>query len=172
VESAEAILAKVPQVPWFRAAEYAARDEQSQAALADYRRSCGGDWPGHWAASWDEADRVVRGLDDAASFWQIEDHWRKQAALTAQAAGRTGVLADMLHRLSVAGYDAVRPDAPNEELSRVASGAALWTVAEALTWAVAEDLLAPRPNPFLPKLRLFELGHWPLGVWQGAIVVL
>lgn len=172
MESAEAILAKVPQVPWFRAAEHAARDEQSQAALAAYLRSCGDEWPGHWAAGWDEVGRVVRGLDDAASFWQTEGRWRTQAVAAAETAGRTETLADVLHRLSVAGYDAVRPNAPNEELARVASGAALWTVAEALTWAVVEDLLAPRPNPFLPKLQLFELGHWPLGVWQGAIVVL
>jgi hypothetical protein len=82
------------------------------------------------------------------------------------------MLNDMLHRLSIAGYEAVRPVATSEELARVASGAALWTVAEALTWAIVEDLMAPRPNPFLTKLRLFELGHWPLGVWQGAIVVL
>jgi len=57
-------------------------------------------------------------------------------------------------------------------LARVASGAALWTVAEAITWAVVADRLAPLENPFLPKLRLFELGHWPLGLWQGAIVVM
>ena len=77
-----------------------------------------------------------------------------------------------LHRLSILGYDAVRPAAPDEELARVASGAALWTLAEAITWATVEDVLAPLPNPFLAKLRLFELGHWPLGVWQGAIAVM
>ena len=121
MEPVEAILAKVLQVPWFCAAEHTIRDAQSQAALADYLRSWGNEWPGTWAAGWEEADRVVRGLDDAASFWQIEDRWRKQAIAAAQAASRTEKLADVLHRLSVAGYDAVRPAAPNEELARVAT---------------------------------------------------
>jgi hypothetical protein len=172
VQSAEAILGHIPRAPWFRSAQHADRDEQSQTALAVYVHSCGDQWPGRWASGWDEAARVVRELDDTSSFWFAEDKWRKEAQVAAQAAGRTDILADALHRLSIAGYEAVRPAAPSEELARVASGAALWTVAEALTWAVVEDLLSPRDNPFMPKLRLFELGHWPLGTWQGAIVVL
>jgi hypothetical protein len=115
---------------------------------------------------------VVRGLDEQTAFWTTEERWRRQALEAVRAAGRTEALAEALHRLSVIGYDAVRPAAPDEELARVASGAALWTVAQALTWTVAADVLAPLPNPFLPKLRLFEQGHWPLGLWQEAIVVL
>lgn len=172
MQSAEAILATVQQIPWFAAADHQQPDARSQAALADYVRSSGGQWPGRWASGWEEAAMVVRDLDDASSFWSVEERWRKQASLAAQEAGRADMLAEVLHRLSVVGYDAVRPAAPNEELGRVASGAALWTVSEALTWAIAGDLLAPRPNPFLPKLRLFELGHWPLGVWQDAVVVM
>lgn len=171
MESAEVILAKVETIPWFAAAERPARDETSRAALADYRKSLNGNWPGRWVVGWPEAALVVRGLDDDSSFWKTESSWRKQALAAAQSAGRSDPLADLLHRLSIVGYEAVRPAAPSEELARVASGAALWTVAEAITWAVAEDLLTPRTNPFLPKLRLFELGHWPLGVFQGAVVV-
>jgi hypothetical protein len=125
-----------------------------------------------WLAGWDEAARVVRALDDATSFWRDEDRWRQRALAAVQAAARTEALADALHRLSIVGYDAVRPAAPDEELARVAGGAALWTLAETITWATVEDVLAPLPNPFVPKLRLFERGHWPLGVWQGAVAVM
>lgn len=172
MESAEAILATLQQIPWFAAANRYQPDARSQAALADYVHSCGGECSGRWANGWEEAAMVVRDLDDFSSFWQVEERWRKQASLAAQEAGRADMLAEVLHRLSVLGYDAVRPAAPNEELARVASGAALWTMSQALTWAVARDVLAPRPNPFLPKLRLFELGHWPLGIWRNAIVVM
>jgi hypothetical protein len=172
VTSAEAILAMVSQVPWFCAATTPARGETSQAALADYLQSCGNHWPGRWADGWEEAARVVRGLDDTSSFWLSESQWRKHALAAVRASERNELLADMLHRLSIAGYEAVRPQAPSEELARVASGAALWTAAEALTWAVVADLLAPQANPFRPKLRLFELGHWPLGVVRGSIVVM
>jgi hypothetical protein len=174
VDGVEAILARVPLVPWFRAAERAEAGglEASDAAVREYLRVCGGPSRVHWAAGWDEAARVVRDLDDVSSYWVAEEGWRQEALRAARGAARTEVLGEALHRLSVLGYDAVRPAAPDEELARVASGAALWTVAQALTWAVAADLLEPLSNPFLPKLRLFERGHWPLGLWRGSIAVM
>ena len=171
MQSAEIILLRIPGVAWFSAADRQERDEHSQAAMTDYLRSCGHEWPGRWATGWEAAGKVAAELDDVTSFWRIEERWRQQAVSAVRQAGRGDALAELLHRLSVVGYEAVRPAAPNEELARVASGAALWTVAEAITWAVVEDIL-PLANPFAPKLRLFELGHWPLGVWQGSIVVL
>jgi len=172
VNSVEAILAKVSRVSWFSAAGRPECRASSQGAVADYLRSCGGPGRALWLAGWDEAARVVRALDDESSFWLDEERWRRQSLIAVQAAARAEALAEALHRLSILGYDAVRPAAPDEELARVASGAALWTLAETITWAAVEDVLAPLPNPFLAKLRLFELGHWPLGVWQGAIAVM
>ena len=172
VERALAILAKIPQVRWFAAAGRDANDESERDAAGSYAAACGGGLPVRWLASWDEARQVVRGLDDESSFWRQEEAWRRQATHAAESAGRGDALAGALHRLSVAGYAAVRPAVADEELARVASGAALWTAAAAIAWAAAEDLLAPRPNPFLPKLTLFERGHWPLGKWERSIVVL
>jgi hypothetical protein len=172
VDSVAAILARVSVVPWFKAAEQPAQSATNQAAIADYLRTCGGGFPVRWVSGWAEAALVARGLDEESSFWRLENDWRQQALNAVHAAARTMALAEALHRLSLLGYDAVRPAAPDEELARVASGAALWTVAEAITWAVVADLLTPLANPFLPKLRLFELGHWPLGLWRGAIVVM
>jgi hypothetical protein len=172
VDTVAGILERVPHVPWFSAAERPAGQGADLASVEDYLQACGGGFALHWAEGWAEAARVVRGLDDASSFWRVEEHWRRQAVTAVDAAGRSEVLAEALHRLSVLGYDAVRPRAPDEELARVASGAALWTVAQAVTWATAADCLEPLANPFLPKLRLFERGHWPLGLWQGAIVVM
>jgi len=171
VDSATPILAQVPRVPWFGAVGRPECRASSHDAAADYARACGGPPQVEWLGGWDEAARVVRALDDTSSFWSDEARWRQQALTAARTSGRSASLAEALHRLSVLGYDAVRPAAPDEELARVAAGAALWTLAEAITWAVVDDLLAPLPNPFLPKLRLFELGHWPLGVWNGAIAI-
>jgi hypothetical protein len=168
----EAILAQVSRVSWFGAAGRPECRDPSAAAAADYLRTCGGPGCIQWLAGWDEAARVVRALDDVSSFWSQEEGWRQRALVAVGAAGRGEALAEALHRLSIVGYDAVRPAAPDEELARVASGAALWTLAETITWTAAEDLLAPLANPFLPKLRLFERGHWPLGVWHGAIAIL
>lgn len=172
VNSVEAILAKASQVSWFSAAGRPECRASSDGAVADYLRACGGPERVLWLAGWDEAARVVRALDDESSFWRDEERSRRQALIAVQATARAEVLAEALRRLSILGYDAVRPAAPDEELARVGSGAALWTLAEAITWATVEDVLAPLPNPFLSKLRLFELGHWPLGLWQGAVAVM
>jgi hypothetical protein len=172
VDRVETILARIPQVRWFGAAGLGAESEISGAAARGYVAACNQSLALHWAADWNEARQVVRGLDDELSFWRQEETWRRHAAEAAEAAGRSEQLAAAMHRLSVAGYEAVRPVLGDEELARVASGAALCTAGAALTWSVVEDLLSPQPNPFLAKLRLFELGHWPLGKWQGAIVVL
>jgi len=172
MESAEAILARVAQVRWFAAVGSRAERAEGQAAAERYAAAWVEAWPVRWAAGWDEARQVVRGLDDESSFWRQEESWRRQAAEAAETAGRGERLAATLHRLSVFGYEAVRPAVGDEELARVASGAALCAAGAALTWSVAEDLLSPQPNPFLAKLRLFELGHWPLGKWQETIVVL
>lgn len=170
MESVEALLAMVPRVPWFEAVGRVDRRERNSLAVQEYLQACGGEWPVRWSANWEEAGKVVRGLDDVSGFWLMEQRWREQALAAVHSAGRSETLADALHHLSISGYESVRPVVADDELARVASGAVLWTFGEALTWAVAQDVLA-LPNPFRPKLKLFELGHWPLGLSQGAIVV-
>ena len=172
MDRVEAIFARLGLVRWFGAAGTGSESLASATAARDYARQFGDGLVVRWASGWDEARQVVRGLDNESSLWLEEEQWRQQAAAAAQEGGRGPLLAEALHNLSIFGYGAVRPAVADEELARVASGAALWTAAEAITWAVAEDLLAPQPNPFLPKLRLFELGHWPLGKHGGAVVVL
>jgi hypothetical protein len=173
VDPIGALLARIQQIPWFATIGRAERRESCLPALLGYLARCGGGRPQvHWASGWAEAKEVVRALDDATALWLEEERWRVCAVQAAHSAQRDEVLAGALHRLSEIGYGAVRPDVADEELARVASGAALWTAAEALTWATAADLLAPQENPFLPKLRIFELGHWPLGFWRDAFVIL
>jgi hypothetical protein len=172
VEALEAILVQLPRIAWFSAAGSVSERPACAAAVAQYLAAGGREAAVRWAESWDDAQRVVRGLDDRSSLWTQEEAWRGEALAAAQASGRSDLLADALHRLSALGYEVVRPALADEELARVASGAALWTVAQALMWASAEGLLAARKNPLLPKLRVYELGHWPLGLSEGAFVVL
>jgi hypothetical protein len=121
--------------------------------------------------SWTEAGAVARALDDGAVLWAAEDEARHRALEALPSVGRSEALESALNELSETGYEYVRANHPDEELTRAASGVALWTASAAITWAMAEDRLRNEANPFLPKLRIFQLGHWPLGIREGAFAI-
>ena len=124
-----------------------------------------------WIDDWDEAGRVARGLDAGRALWKEEQAVRDRALEQIRALGRDVQLQDSLHELSIIGYEKVRPEIEDEELARVAAGAGLWTASLSLVWATVGDVLAPEPNPFLPKLEIFRMGHWPLGFEEGSFVI-
>jgi hypothetical protein len=53
-------------------------------------------------------------------------------------------------------------------LAKSAAGAASIAVNQAALAAAAD---APTDHPFAAKFRLFEAGHWPLGVYAGTLYV-
>jgi hypothetical protein len=145
---------------------------ECETFLAHYLARCGR--PGakaEWIPAWKDAGAIARQLDDEAVLWAAEHELRGKALAEVESLARTEILETALNQLSEAGYEGVRPNYPDEELARAASGAALWTASGAVTWAIAEERLGSEDDPFAPKLRIFELGHWPLGMRSGSYAI-
>ena len=137
--------------------------------LADYLVRCGGPvGNAEWIWTWADAGAIARELDDQAVLWAPEEERRRRASVEVEALGRLEALEAALNQLSQAGYEHVRPGQADEELARAASGSALWTASGAITLAMAGAQLGEEADPFTPKLRIFELGHWPLGMRAGS----
>jgi hypothetical protein len=171
--SVAAILSTIPASSWFSLPGASENRSQCEAELKQYLARLGGDAAGvEWLADWREASAVARGLDERTSLWNLEDISRRRASTSVRSRGREQVLVAALSHLSELGYEYVRASVEDEETARVASGAALWTASLAITCAASEDPVLGAANPFLPKLRIFELGHWPLGMRGGAFVIL
>jgi hypothetical protein len=139
-----------------------------EGCLSDYLARCGRpSTRAEWVSEWSDAGVIARELDDGAVLWAAEEDCRRRALAAVQSVGRLEALETALNQLSEAGYEHVRPNPSDEELARAASGSLLWTASGALTWSIVEDQLGRDNDPFSPKFRIFELGHWPLGMRHG-----
>ena len=183
------ILELVESAPWFSGVGRCGDRQTCAGLLAEYLQRCGGGpLPElRWIDDWGEAGRIARSLDAGRALWKEEQAFRDRALEQVRALGREVRLQDSLHELSIigyekvrpggyehvrpGGYETVRPEIDDEELARVAAGAGLWTASLSLVWATVGDVLAPEPNPFLPKLEIFRMGNWPLGFEQGSFVI-
>lgn len=167
---ADKIPALVAEIPWF-----------SSVGSAD-GRDAAADWAGiylsglglpeaecRWAGGWEEAGSVAAGLGQQDRLWRREQELRDEALARVRACGREDQLHELLNRLSIVGYESVRPEMEDEELARVAAGAALWTAAQAIVWALGVDSAGSHENPFQPKLEIFRLGRWPVGLEKKSI---
>ena len=121
-----------------------------------------------WAKSWEEAGAAAADLRQEQRLWRREQELRDEALARVRAVGREDQLHELLNRLSIVGYERVRPEVKDEELARVAAGAALWTASQAIVWALADDPAENHDNPFQPKLEIFRLGRWPVGLERDA----
>jgi len=190
------ILELVDSAPWFSGVGRCGDRRACGGLVAEYLKRCGLPQPDfRWIDDWDEAGRVARNLDAERALWTEEQAHRDRALDQVRALGRDAQLQDSLHELSIIGYEKVRPpgyekvrppgyedvrpegyekfrpEMEDEELARVAAGAGLWTASLSLVWATVGDVLAPEPNPFLPKLEVFRMGNWPLGFEQGSFAI-
>ena len=170
LKRAENIPVLVAETPWFcSVGTEAGRDDA--ASLADAylvglglsQAECG------WAENWEEAGAAAAGLRQEHPLWRREQELRDEALARVRAAGREDQLRTLLNRLSIIGYEKVRPEIEDEELARVAAGAALWTASQAIVWALASDAGEDGENPFQPKLEIFRLGRWPVGPRKGRL---
>lgn len=168
----QSILASILTAPWFAFVGARQNRAECEALLIEYLSCCGRKGSKfEWITLWAEAGAIARALDDETALWEEEEGFRRQAVDKLRALGRVEALENALNQLSEAGYERVRPNCPNEELARAGSGAALWTAAGAITWAMAEEGPGGEANPFAHKLRIFELGHWPLGVRRESFLI-
>ena len=83
------------------------------------------------------------------------------------AAGRGTELEAALHVTMLLATEALDPAHDTDVEAHVASGAQLWLLAGAVTWALA----GPGSNPFGPWSELVAAGLWPIGPSGGRLVV-
>ena len=157
-------LKRIQHCPWFAAVGCRDGRKQGEEAIAEYFSAMGLEVPKIcWMSGWSDCASLVEAMDRQAALWDIHETERRRAQAVIEERGRQPQLEQALNRLIWDCYNGrTRPNLQDEELSRVAAGAAQWTAGEVLTWEFAGDKLGGR-NPFLPKLQVFELGHWPLG---------
>ena len=153
------ILDLVDGAPWFSAVGSCHDSYICGGLLLEYLKRWGVPQPEfRWIDDWDEAGRIAKNLDAGRALWREEHLHRSRALERVRSLGRDEQLRDSLHQLSIIGYEKVRPEIEDEELARAAAGAGLWTASLSLVWATVGDVLAPEPNPFLPKLEVFRRG--------------
>ena len=167
---ARKIPALVAETPWFsKVGAQDGRDDATRwagvylAGLGLAEAEC------RWAKSWEQAGAAAADLRQEQRLWRREQELRDEALTRVRAAGREDQLHELLNRLSIVGYERVRPEVKDEELARVAAGAALWTASQAIVWALADDPAENHDNPFQPKLEIFRLGRWPVGLERDAV---
>ena len=115
-----------------------------------------------------EAGAVAADLRQEQRLWRREQQPRDNALEQLRARGREDQLRTLHNRLSTIGFEKVRPQIEDEELTRVAAGAALWTASQAIVWALASDAFGNGDNPVQPKLEIFQLGRRPGGTRDVA----
>jgi hypothetical protein len=81
--------------------------------------------------------------------------------------GRGPQLEAALHVTMLLATEILDPDDDTDVAAHVMSGARLWLLTAAVTWA----LTATTPNPFSPWAELITAGLWPIGPCEGRLVV-
>ena len=102
---------------------------------------------------------------DRAWFDEV-DRRRSEPRTALVAAGRGPQLEAALHVTMLLATEALDPSDDTDVDAHVASGAQLWLLGGAVTWA-----LAGITNPFGPWSELVAAGLWPIGPSGGQLVV-
>ncbi|MET3289205.1 UNVERIFIED_CONTAM: hypothetical protein ABID98_001775 [Brevibacillus sp. OAP136] len=108
-------------------------------------------------------------LSDSHVWSRIQDIPKKLSE-KADATGRQTVMAEMLEivpeKLFHKAFDGAFPVLHEfgELVVKVAVGSVLYLFGIACLWEALSDREDPEPNPFLPLVKIFEAGHWPIGM--------
>ena len=169
LKRADKIPALVAEIPWFSSVGNAEGRDVATHWAGVYLKGLGlPEAECRWAGGWEEAGVAAASLRQEHRLWRREQELRDEALARVRAAGREDQLRTLLNRLSIIGYENVRPEIDDEELARVAAGAALWTASQAIVWALGADSDEDVTNPFQPKLEIFRLGRWPVGLGKRS----
>ncbi len=170
LKRADKIPALVAEIPWFSSVGSAEGRDVATRWAGVYLKGLGlPEAECRWAGGWEEAGGAAASLRQEHRLWRREQELRDEALARVRAADREDQLRTLLNRLSIIGYEHVRPAIEDEELARVAAGAALWTASQAIIWALGADSAGIHENPFQPKLEIFRLGRWPVGLERDAL---
>jgi len=110
---------------------------------------------------------VERSTTVDADWMEEVDHIRSAPRATLVAAGRGPELEAALHVSMLLATEALDPAVDSDVAAHVASGAQLWLLAGAVTWALADHAA----NPFGPWSELVAERLWPIGPSEGRLVV-
>lgn len=113
------------------------------------------------------AEGVERSTEVDADWFEEVDRRRSAPRPELLAAGRGTELEAALHVTMLLATEALDPADDTDVEAHVASGAQLWLLAGAVTWALA----GTGPNPFGPWSELVASGLWPVGPSGGRLVV-
>ena len=164
-------------LPWFAAAG-SPLDTSERKDVAAYLTSLGITFQTiQETPKWSDARDTVNRKDFSPQWWKIEEKFRQ--GLTQQASAVLGE--DMLHtrltRISQNASDLLqgtasvalsRSDIADAGLAKSAAGAASMAVHQAAL-ALAN---CSGEHPFAAKFRLYQSGHWPLGLYDGVFHIL
>ena len=141
-------------------------------------------------AGWAEAEAEIKRRDWDPRWWEGEEARRRALSQAAQArwgerallAALTGLIEEVSGTVhGAAAVAATRGGSADSGLIRAAAGAATMAAHQAAIEAAAGEaadagtggsLLRDGGRPFAAKFRLFEGGHWPLCLRDGAFFVL
>ena len=113
------------------------------------------------------AEGVERSAVVDAGWFDEVDRCRSAPRSGLLAAGRGTDLESALHVTMLLATEALDPADDTDVEAHVASGAQLWLLAGAVTWALA----GTGSNPFGPWSELVAAGLWPIGPSGGRLVV-
>jgi len=160
----------IPHVRWFAdvcrplSAELVETAEAYAAALGFPEVSVA------WIADWEDAEAAARSTDWNTAWWEAEEQLRVALADEALEYVAEDELSVALHHVSqqaatviqdAAAAAAARSGIDDEELILAATGAATQACYQAAL-VLASD--AGDDHPFALKYKMFEAGHWPLGI--------
>ena len=113
------------------------------------------------------AEGVERSAGVDADWFDEVDRRRSAPRSELLATGRGAQLEAALHVAMLLATEALDPADDTDVEAHVASGAQLWLLAGAVTWALA----GTGSNPFGPWCELVAAGLWPIGPSGGRLVV-
>jgi hypothetical protein len=166
------LLSRISKVAWFSATGTSESKDECTNSLNQYLSALSiAKFPVYWAKSWMEAGELAYSMDVDSSLMLIEENLRKEALEKIRVQKREPLLKEALAQLTLSAYDHIRAPLVDEETGRVASASATMLLSAALTWIMIEDQPGNETNPFLFKFKIYELGHWPIGMRNGSFVI-
>jgi hypothetical protein len=167
---------RMTAIPWFASIGNPDSRDKAQSRIETVTAAFGlPDVPVRWLTL-PEAGEFFTGYDITSSpMWQTLFELPQRIREAADRGGQAEILAfatdelpeAVFHAAYAGAYPVLHPF--GQEAVRNAVCAAMYVSGLAAGWELAgEDAAA---NPLLPVVALFELGRWPLGVFEGQFVI-
>ncbi|WP_276352192.1 hypothetical protein [Cohnella caldifontis] len=168
---------RMSAIPWFASIGNPDSRDRAEALLEPVKAAFGlPDVPVRWLTL-PEAGEFVKRYDITSSpMWPTLFELPERIRTAAERNGRMEVLSfaadDLPEAVFHAAFGGAFPvlQAFGQEAVRNAVCAAMYVSGLAAGWELAGE--PPESNPLQPAIALFELGYWPLGLFEGRLCLL